>query len=83
MIGSIAEGIALIVTVVGLATLLGPLQGMGAAIVSLAAYSASFVFQLGMARRRLGFPLHQFVLPRPADVRWVARRMIDMVRRAR
>ncbi len=70
LIPTVGEGIALIVTGVGLATLLGPLQGIGAAIVSLAAYSASFLFQLVMARRRIRMPLSEFLLPSRADVRW-------------
>ncbi len=57
LIPSIAEGIALVITVVGLIVLLPPLGGMGAAIVSLAAYSSSCVFQLVVARRRMGVPM--------------------------
>jgi hypothetical protein len=56
--------------VVGLAALLRPLGGLGAAIVSLAAYSASFVFQLVMARRRVEAPLSAYLLPSRVDVRW-------------
>jgi O-antigen/teichoic acid export membrane protein len=70
MIPSAAEAIALVITVVGLLTLLGPLQAMGAALVSVAAYSASVVFQLLMARRRVGAPLKEFLVPSREDVRW-------------
>jgi O-antigen/teichoic acid export membrane protein len=70
LIPSLGEGIALVVTVVGLAALLGPLGGLGAAIVSLAAYSASFVFQLIMARRRIDAPLTAYLLPSRVDLRW-------------
>jgi O-antigen/teichoic acid export membrane protein len=70
LIPTVAEGIALVITVVGLLTLLGPLGGMGAAIVSLAAYSSSFVFQLVMARRRTGVPVSGFLVPSRADARW-------------
>jgi O-antigen/teichoic acid export membrane protein len=70
LIPSAAEMIALVITVVGLIVLLAPLQAMGAAYVSVAAYGASFLFQLGMARRRLGVPLSQFLLPSRADVHW-------------
>jgi O-antigen/teichoic acid export membrane protein len=69
-IPSVGEGFALAITVAGLLVLLGPLQAMGAAIVSLAAYSASFVFQLVMARRRTGAPLTNFLIPCRADARW-------------
>jgi hypothetical protein len=55
---------------VGLAVLLRPLGGLGAAIVSLAAYSASFAFQLIMARRRIDAPLSAYLLPSRVDLRW-------------
>jgi O-antigen/teichoic acid export membrane protein len=70
LISSIAEGIALVVTVVGLALLLRPLGGIGAAIVSFAAYSASFSYQLFMARRRMGARLGEFLVPTRADLSW-------------
>jgi O-antigen/teichoic acid export membrane protein len=70
LIPSLGEGIALVVTVAGLAALLGPLGGLGAAIVSLAAYTASFVFQLIMARRRIDAPLTAYLLPSRVDLRW-------------
>jgi len=80
-IPSIGEGIALAVTLVGLALLLRPLQGMGAAIVSLAAYSASFLFQLVMARRRTQASLSQFLVPSRADARWLCSRVADLTPR--
>jgi O-antigen/teichoic acid export membrane protein len=70
LIPSIAEGIALVVTVGGLALTLKPLGGVGAAIVSFAAYSSSFSFQLFMARRRTGIPLREFLVPTRADLSW-------------
>jgi O-antigen/teichoic acid export membrane protein len=81
LIGTAAEAIAVVVTVVGLLTLLGPLQGMGAAIVSLAAYSSSFLFQLAKASRRLGARVSEFVVPRPADCRWITQRARDAMPR--
>jgi O-antigen/teichoic acid export membrane protein len=72
MIPSIAELVALVITVVGLVILLPPLGGMGAAIVSLAAYSASFVLQLVMARRRRPVPLRTYLVPTREDLRWGA-----------
>jgi O-antigen/teichoic acid export membrane protein len=71
LLGSIGEGIALIITVVGLIVLLRPLGGLGAAIVSLAAYSASFLFQLVAAGRRIGVRRSEFLVPRRADVLWL------------
>ena len=70
LIPTCGEAIALIVTVVGLLTLLRPLQGIGAAIVSFAAYSVSFAFQLVMAHRRIGAPISAFLIPSGEDVRW-------------
>ena len=71
LIPTYAEGLALVITVIGLAALLGPIGGMGAAITSLAAYSTSFVFQLVAAARRLQVPRLAFVLPTREDVRWL------------
>jgi O-antigen/teichoic acid export membrane protein len=79
LIPTVAEGIALVITVAGLVTLLRPLGGIGAAIVSLAAYSASFLFQLVMARRRTGVPVSGFLVPSRADARW-ARGLIARMR---
>ncbi len=75
LIPTIGEGIALAITIGGLVVLLPPLQGMGAAIVSLAAYAASFLFQLVMARRRIQVPLSSFLLPSRADVEWLRSRV--------
>jgi O-antigen/teichoic acid export membrane protein len=70
LIGSVGEGMALVVTVVGLFVLLKPLGGIGAAIVSFAAYSTSFTYQLFRARRRTGARLTEFIVPTRADVNW-------------
>ena len=70
LIPTAAEAIALVITVTGLLTLLRPLEGMGAALVSLAAYSASFMVQVIVAKRRLGVPFRAFVIPSGDDVRW-------------
>jgi O-antigen/teichoic acid export membrane protein len=79
LIPSIGEGIALVVTVVGLVVLLPPLQAMGAAIVSLAAYGASFLFDLLMAKRRIGAPLSAFLVPTGADLHWLRSRLIGLI----
>lgn len=78
LIPTIGEGIALVITVAGLAVLLGPLGGEGAAIVSLAAYAASFLFQLVMARRRTRITLTEFLVPTRADVNWARGRIVDL-----
>jgi O-antigen/teichoic acid export membrane protein len=70
LLPTVGEAIAIVVTVAGLLLFLRPLGGLGAALVSLAAYTASFAFQLTMARRRLGVGLREMLLPVPADLRW-------------
>jgi Na+-driven multidrug efflux pump len=67
---SLAEGLALVITVGGLWLTLGPLGAVGAAIVSLVAYSASFVFQLVAARRRWPASLRQYLVPSRQDLQW-------------
>jgi O-antigen/teichoic acid export membrane protein len=81
LIPSVGEGIALVVTVVGLILLLPPLQGMGAAIVSFVAYTASFVFQLVMARRRIEAPLSAFLRPSRDDMQWLRSRVTGFTSR--
>ena len=51
LIPSVAEGAALVMTLVGLLLLLGPLGGVGAATASTVAYATSFAIQLTAARR--------------------------------
>ena len=69
LLASMGEGIALVLTLAGLAVALRPWGGVGAAVVSLVSYSASFLYQLVMAGRRLGEPLRHFLLPVTADLR--------------
>jgi O-antigen/teichoic acid export membrane protein len=67
---SIGEGTALIITIPGLFLLVPSLGGLGAAMVSLAAYSVSFSYQLLVTRRRLGGSLRSYLLPHAEDARW-------------
>jgi O-antigen/teichoic acid export membrane protein len=83
MIPSVAELIALVITVVGLLLLLPRFGGMGAAIVSLVAYSVTFLVQLVMARHRSGVPLRTYVIPTRDDLRWGADLAGGMVTRLR
>lgn len=76
LIPSLAEGLALVVTVVGLIVLLPPLGGVGAALVSLAAYSASFVLQLYVTRRRIPAPLRLYLVPSREDLSWARQRLL-------
>ena len=65
-----AEGMAVAVTFVGLLLLVGPLGGVGAALVSLVAYSLSFGYLLVQARARFGGAIRTYVVPSPHDARW-------------
>ena len=81
-----AEGMAVAVTVVGLLLLVGPLGGLGAAIVSLVAYSASFGYLLARARTQFHRRVRDFLVPTPADARWgmgELRRVLAARRRSR
>jgi O-antigen/teichoic acid export membrane protein len=84
LVAGMSEIGALGVTVVGLVLLLPPLGGVGAAIVSLVAYSVNFAWLLVIARRDHGGRLRDYVLIRRAevaDLRHVARRLLTAGRR--
>lgn len=65
------EGIALIVTVGGLIVALPTLGGVGAALVSAAAYSTQFTFLLFSARKVLGGRLRDYLIPTARDAQLV------------
>ncbi len=83
LVPTIGEAIALVITGVGLWLLLPPLEGIGAAVVSFAAYSASFAYQLVRAGRRVGAPLREFVVPGRVDVLWARSLLTDVSLRLR
>jgi O-antigen/teichoic acid export membrane protein len=62
-IAGVGEILALVVTVVGLLVLLPPLGGVGAAIVSVVAYSVNFAWLLHVARRQVGGTLRDYLIP--------------------
>jgi O-antigen/teichoic acid export membrane protein len=74
---AVSEAVSVGITVVGLLLLLGPLGGLGAALVSAAAYTVTFVILLAGARARLGLPLADMLVPRlgECDPRPVLRRL--------
>jgi O-antigen/teichoic acid export membrane protein len=82
-VSSITESIALVVTVVGLILLLPPLAGIGAGIVSVAAYSASFAVMLVFAGRMLNVSRLSLVIPTRGDVRWLRETSAGLLRRFR
>lgn len=77
LIPTVAECLSLVITVVGLAILLGPLGGIGAALVSVGSYSISFTFQVIAASRRINAPIRTFLLPGPRDLRWAAALVVE------
>jgi O-antigen/teichoic acid export membrane protein len=62
-----SEVVSVAITVAGLLVLIGPLGGLGAALVSAAAYTVTFAILLGGARARFGLPLAAFLVPRPRE----------------
>ena len=78
-VAATGEAIGLLITFPGLLLLVPAWGGIGAATVSLAAYTANFTFLLAASKRRFGRPLTEFILPQRADVVW----MIDLVRSSR
>jgi O-antigen/teichoic acid export membrane protein len=75
-VGSVSEISSLLITVPGLFLLLPSLGGIGAALISIVAYAASFLVLVVSARRRFGLPVTAFMIPRPADVRWLIARVL-------
>jgi O-antigen/teichoic acid export membrane protein len=65
------EILALVVTVAGLIILLPSLAGLGAAIVSGAAYTTNAVLQIALCRRRLAIPLREMLVVRRSDVEFL------------
>lgn len=63
--------LGLVITVVGLAFLLGPLGAIGAAIVSVVAYAAVFAGTLRAGVREFEVSPRSLLVPRPEDVRWL------------
>lgn len=66
-----SELLALTITVPGLFLLLPALAGVGAALVSLAAYLARFLFLLVSARRLFGGTFHDYIFPTMVDFAWI------------
>lgn len=70
-----SELVGIAVTVPGLIIVLPRFGGIGAAFVSLAAYSASFIVLLIGSKRQVAVPWHDLVLPRRSDVICLAERL--------
>jgi O-antigen/teichoic acid export membrane protein len=68
-----AEIMALAVTIPGLFLLIPLWGGIGAAIVSLAAYTTNFLVQLVATRRIVGGRYADYLIPTRADIAWTAK----------
>ncbi|MGO9821100.1 MAG: lipopolysaccharide biosynthesis protein [Solirubrobacteraceae bacterium] len=69
LLASVADGVALVVTVVLLLLLIPPLGGLGAAIATTAAYTVGGVVMAVIFLRVLNADARDLI-PRPADVSW-------------
>ncbi len=78
-IPALAEASALVITVPGLILLLPSLGGIGAALVSVVAYTASFAIQLRVARREFG--RNRYLLIRRSDLAFVGNMARPLLRR--
>jgi O-antigen/teichoic acid export membrane protein len=76
-----AELAAVVVTIPALIAFLPSYGGVGAAVISLAAYGVRFGMLLRSASRRFERSVMSFVLPTPADARWLVRELRRFLRR--
>jgi O-antigen/teichoic acid export membrane protein len=77
LVPGLAELIALVTTLIGLAVLLPLLGIVGAAVASLLAYATSLTYLAWYCKRALGMPLHTMLLPSPSELAW----SVNQVRR--
>jgi O-antigen/teichoic acid export membrane protein len=77
-IPAIAEGLTLLITIPGLLLVLPSSGGVGAALVSLVAYSANAAFQLRAACVTFGGRTRDFILFKRSDTAWAYGRLREM-----
>jgi O-antigen/teichoic acid export membrane protein len=80
---SAAAAIGMVITVVALPFALPALGGLGAALVSLVAYSVSFAFLLMKVRSLLGGRLDEYLMPKRQDLSWFRDMLTIGLRRVR
>ncbi len=78
---AVGEIITLGVTIPGLVFLLPSAGGVGAALVSLAAYTVDATYHLLFARRIFQEPMRDFLVPRKPDYVWLRQRVIQFTGR--
>lgn len=76
-----AQVLSLGLTIPGLLLVLGPLGGVGAALVSLAAYTVTAAYLLWQAHERLGLGWRELVVVRRSDLAAVVTPLLARVRR--
>jgi O-antigen/teichoic acid export membrane protein len=76
---AIGEAMTLFVTIPGLIVFVPSLGGIGAAAVSLVAYSVDAGYQIRAGRRNFGGHLREYVIPGKDDAIWVWQRLLSMV----
>ena len=79
---SIGQIVAAVLTITGLALLVPRYGGIGAAWTSLVAYTVNFIVSLVFFHRESGLPLHESLIPRAADVRYLLTQARRLARRS-
>ncbi len=75
--------LGLVITIAGLALMLGPLEAIGAAVVSCVAYAVVLAGTVRAATRAFATTSTMLLLPRRDDVRWLVTRLRRHLSRAR
>jgi O-antigen/teichoic acid export membrane protein len=70
---SVGEFVSLVITVPGLILLLPALGAMGAALISVVAYTTTFAILLAVTTRHFGHRWVDYLLPRRADLAMLIR----------
>ena len=68
-------------TVAGLFAFLPPFGAMGAAVVSLIAYTTNYVVLALAASRRLRLPVLSIIVPRRSDAQWLRQLVLERTRK--
>jgi O-antigen/teichoic acid export membrane protein len=72
------EILTLLITIPGLIVMVPRFGGLGAAWVSLVAYTVDAAYQISRSRRHFGGSLALYVVPRKDDVLWIVRRLLSL-----
>jgi O-antigen/teichoic acid export membrane protein len=75
------ETLTLAITIPGLIILLPILGGIGAAIISLVAYTVDAGYQLTVARSQFGGRRRDYIVPKQSDLQWTRQRLSKVFKR--